>query len=323
MGAAGWLKHTLFNFAFDRKKHFMAKGISQDKASPFFDKLVFSKLKDALGGRVKVIVSGAAPLSAHVEEFLKVCMMCNVCQGYGLTETMAGSCIALPESMGANVGPPLAGVSIRLESVPDMNYDACAEPPRGEILINGDTVYSGYYKRDDLTKDVLESDGWFHTGDIGEITPEGYLKIIDRKKNIFKLAQGEYVAVEKVEATFKKFDLLEQIWVYGNSFESSLVAVAVPIEAKMMAWAKDNKVPGDFKEVCMSDDAKKYIIEELGKIGKGDGLKGFEMVKGVHIECEPFDVDKDLLTPTFKMKRPQLQKYYQKEIDAMYAAMKK
>ena len=82
-------------------------------------------------------------------------MMTKVCQGYGLTETMAGSCIAFPDSMGANVGPPLAGVKIRLESVPDMNYDAASTPPRGEILIGGDTVYKGYFKRDDLTKDVL------------------------------------------------------------------------------------------------------------------------------------------------------------------------
>ena len=202
---------------------------------------------------------------------------------------------------------------------------------------------------------AAEPSGWFHTGDIGEITPEGYLKIIDRKKNIFKLSQGEYVAVEKVENTFKKFDMLEQIWVYGNSFESSLVAVCVPVEAKLMAWAMEHKVQGDFKAVCGADavscrcrapcawcpdasplvriitdgrlpiptaQVKALMLEELSKVGKADGLKGFEMIKAVHVEPELFDVEKDLLTPTFKLKRPQLQKYYQKEIDAMYAAMK-
>ena len=131
------------------------------------------------------------------------------------------------------------------------------------------------------------------------------------------------MAVEKVEATFKKFDMLEQIWVYGNSFESSLVAVGVPIEAKLMAWAKHNKVEGDFKAVCADAKTKAMIVEELTKVGKEDGLKGFEQVRAVHVETEPFDVEKDLLTPTFKMKRPQLLKYYQKEIDALYAAMKK
>mmetsp|Transcript_21388 Transcript_21388/g.53882 ORF Transcript_21388/g.53882 Transcript_21388/m.53882 type:complete len:655 (+) Transcript_21388:111-2075(+) len=323
MKAAGFIKHSLFNFAFSRKKAFMAQGLKQDEASPFFDKLVFSKLKQALGGRVKLIISGAAPLSPHVMEFLQVCMMCTVTQGYGLTETMAGSTISVPGSKGANVGPPLPGVQIRLESVPDMNYDALADPPRGEILIGGDTVFSGYFKREDITKEVLESDGWFHTGDVGEIGKDGNLRIIDRVKNIFKLSQGEYVAVEKVEGELKKFEMLEQLWVYGNSFENCLVAVVVPVEAKMMAWAKSHHIKGDFKEVCATPQAKKMLLEGLTTTGKEAKLKGFEMVKDLLVETSPFDVEKGLLTPTFKMKRPQLQKHYQKEIDAMYAAMKK
>jgi long-chain acyl-CoA synthetase len=170
---------------------------------------------------------------------------------------------------------------------------------------------------------VAESDGWFRTGDIGEITQDGSLKIIDRVKNIFKLAQGEYVAVENVENELKKFDQLEQLWVYGNSFESCVVAVVVPVEAKLMAWAKQNNVKGDFHTVCASEQAKKMLLEGLTTTGREARLKGFEIVKNVHVEPAPFDVEKGLLTPTFKLKRPQLQKYYQKEIDAMYAALKK
>eukprot|EP00191_Tetraselmis_sp_GSL018_P008721 CAMPEP_0177602204 /NCGR_PEP_ID=MMETSP0419_2-20121207/14728_1 /TAXON_ID=582737 /ORGANISM="Tetraselmis sp., Strain GSL018" /LENGTH=629 /DNA_ID=CAMNT_0019095641 /DNA_START=249 /DNA_END=2135 /DNA_ORIENTATION=+ len=295
MKAAGWLKSTLFNFAFHRKLEFMRQGRPHEKASPFFDKLVFSKIKEALGGRVRLICSGAAPLSSHVEEFLKVCMMCHVVQGYGLTETMAGSCMSIPGRVGADVGLPLPGVKVRLESVPDMNYDALADPPRGEICIGGDTVFSGYYKREEMTKEVLEPDGWFHTGDIGEITKDGVLKIIDRKKNIFKLAQGEYVAAEKVEGLLKKFDFVEQIWVYGNSYETALVAIVVPMEDKVKQWAKSNKVEGDFAALCENEQVKKMMLDGLMETGKAAGLKGFEMVKALHLEPAAFDIERGLM----------------------------
>ncbi|KAG1367553.1 putative Long chain acyl-CoA synthetase 3 [Cocos nucifera] len=160
-------------------------------------------VKDGLGGRVRLILSGAAPLAIHVEEFLRVVTCAHVLQGYGLTETCAGTFVSLPNdlSMLGTVGPPVPNVDVRLESVPEMNYDALSEVPRGEICVRGNTLFSGYYKREDLTKEVM-IDGWFHTGDIGEWQPDGSMKIIDRKKNIFKLSQGEYVAVENLENVY-------------------------------------------------------------------------------------------------------------------------
>lgn len=122
----------------------------------------------------------------------------------GLTETCAGSFVARPHEMGmvGTVGPPLPVVDIRLESVPDMGYDAISPTnPCGEICIRGKCLFSGYYKREDLTREVMDED-WFHTGDIGEWQPDGSMKIIDRKKNIFKLSQGEYVSVEHLESIY-------------------------------------------------------------------------------------------------------------------------
>ena len=170
---------------------------------------------------------------------------------------------------------------------------------------------------------MLEPDGWLHTGDIGRWNPDGTLSIIDRKKNIFKLSQGEYVAVEKLENIFGKCGDFDAVWVYGNSFESTLVAVVCPNEDKLKKWAGDNGVSGDFAAICASDKAKAHILSLLTTTGKEGRLKGFEMVKAVHLEPEAWTPESELLTPTFKKKRPQLLKKYQAEVDAMYAAMKK
>ncbi|KAJ6943638.1 long chain acyl-CoA synthetase 4-like [Populus alba x Populus x berolinensis] len=200
VSTGGFLKKTLFNVAYSHKFSSMKKGLAHHQASPICDKIVFNKVRQGLGGKVRLILSGAAPLSNHVEAFLRVVSCAHVLQGYGLTETCAGTFVSLPNElpMLGTVGPPVPNVDVCLESVPEMGYDALSSTPRGEICIRGKTLFAGYYKREDLTEEVLK-DGWFHTGDIGEWQPDGSMKIIDRKKNIFKLSQGEYVAVENLE----------------------------------------------------------------------------------------------------------------------------
>jgi len=320
-----FLKRLLFNWGMSRKLYFLRSGKKYNEASPFFDRLVFSKVAARLGGKIKAIVSGGAPLSLHVEEFLRVTMCCPVTQGYGLTESSATSFIAPYETMDhiGTVGVPTVNTEFRLESVPEMNYDALdASEPKGEVLLRGPNMFTQYYKQQDKTDEVVEKDGWFHTGDIGVITTAGSLKLIDRKKNIFKLSQGEYVAVEKVEATYKKNLLVEQVWVYGNSFKSCLLAVVVPVEASIKSWAAANGVTGTVAEICANPKTKAYVLGELVATAKAEKLKGFEIVKAIHLEPSLFSIEADLLTPTFKLKRPQLQKKYQKEIDAMYAELK-
>jgi len=325
IAAAGGLKSWLFNFGFMNKLRNLKKGLPQNRASPLFDWLVFNKVKMGLGGRVRLVISGAAPLSGHVEEFLRVIMCSPVLQGYGLTETCAASFIQVPDviTMSGTVGPPLCNIDARLESVPELGYDALDKArPRGEICIRGKTVFAGYYKRDELTNEVMDKDGWFHTGDIGEWQPDGAMKIIDRKKNIFKLSHGEYVAVENLENIYNECPAVDSIWVYGNSLESTLVAVAVPNEPTLLEWAQTNGEEGDFATLCKNPKSQDFILSELHAMGKRKGVKGFEIIKGVHLEPQPFDLERDLATPTFKLKRPQLLKYYQKEIDALYSNIK-
>ncbi|KAK4490795.1 hypothetical protein RD792_001508 [Penstemon davidsonii] len=281
------------------------------------------RIKQGLGGNVRIILSGAAPLASHVEEFLRVVSCSVVLQGYGLTETCAGTFISIPDELNmlGTVGPPVPNVDVCLESVPEMGYDALSRTPRGEICIRGNVLFSGYYKREDLTKEVL-TDGWFHTGDIGEWQPNGSMKIIDRKKNIFKLSQGEYVAVENLENIYGIVSDIDSIWVYGNSFESFLIAIINPNQKAVEQWAEENGISVDFNALCENPKVKEHFLGELTKVAKEKKLKGFEFIKALHLDAVPFDMERDLITPTFKKKRPQLLKYYQGIIDNLYKSAK-
>ncbi|KAJ3701291.1 hypothetical protein LUZ61_004996 [Rhynchospora tenuis] len=317
--SAGVFLRNLFSIGYKYKKRNIFKGVKQEDAGSVFDKFVFSKIKKGLGGRVRIIFSGAAPLAKHVEEFMRVVTCSHVLQGYGLTETCAASMVSLPNdiSMLGMVGPPVPNIDVRLVSVPEMGYNALGTIPRGEICFRGESLFSGYYKRDDLTQEVLV-DGWFHTGDIGEWQPNGSMKIIDRKKNIFKLSQGEYVAVENLENIYGNLPEIDSIWVYGNSFESFLVAVINPNRQAIENWALSNGLTGNFEELCENPEVKKYILGLISSLAREKKLQGFEFIKAIHLDPVLFDMERDLLTPTYKKKRPQLLKYYRDVINGLY-----
>ena len=203
----------LFNQATGLKKWLITKGLdtkmenlkaSGTKTHSIFDTILFSKTKNLLGGQVRVIVTGSAPISGSVLDFLKVCFCCSVCEGYGLTETCGGSFITFPEDKETGiVGGPVHNVKIRLRDIPEMNYLSTDNPPRGEICFWGPGVMPGYFMNPEKTKECFV-DGWFLSGDVAVIQPNFSVKIIDRAKNIFKLSQGEYIAPEKLENIYVK-----------------------------------------------------------------------------------------------------------------------
>ncbi|CAI0406052.1 unnamed protein product [Linum tenue] len=301
------------------KLAWMNMGYKQKYSSPLADLLAFRKVKAKLGGRLRLIVSGGAPLSSEVEEFLRVTCCAFVVQGYGLTETCGPATLGFPDEMcmmGA-VGAPAVYNEIRLEEVPDMGYNPLGEPPCGEICVKGKTMFAGYYKNPQLTTESIQ-DGWFHTGDIGQILPNGVIKVIDRKKNLIKLSQGEYIALEHLENVFGITPIVDDIWVYGDSFKPMLVAVVVLHEENAMKWANANGYKGSFLEICCLEQLRQHVLLELKSTGERNKLRGFEYIKGVILEAKPFDIEKDLVTATLKKKRNKLLKYYQAEIDGLY-----
>ncbi|XP_074316000.1 long chain acyl-CoA synthetase 1-like [Silene latifolia] len=315
-------RRKIFDLLYQYKLFWMNLGFKHKNASPLSDLIAFRKVKNKLGGRVRLIVCGAAPWSKEIEEFLRVTCCCFVFQGYGLTETCGLSTHCMPDDMSmlGAVGVPSIYTELRLEEVPEMGYNPLSDPPRGEICVRGKSVFSGYYKNPQLTKESI-IDGWFHTGDIGEILPNGALKIIDRKKHLIKLSQGEYIALEYLEKIYAVSPIVEDIWVYGDSFKSMLVAVVVPNEDYSQKWADQNGYQGNFTQLCSRADLKTYVHSELKAAAERNKLRGFEYVKGVIIESQTFETIPDLMTPTMKKKRDRMLKHYQVAIDEMYSIL--
>jgi long-chain acyl-CoA synthetase len=230
-----------------------------------------------------------------------------------------------------HVGGPIGSVEIVLIDVPEMGYnskdtDHRGQPcqGRGEICVRGPNVFKGYYKDEEKTRETIDKEGWLHSGDIGLWRPDGTLQIIDRKKNLFKLSQGEYVAPEKVENIIMRSPLIGQCFVYGDSFKNSLVAIVVPDEDPVRQWAESND-PGSasasFPELCKNLALKESILNDIFKLSKENGLHGFETVKAIHIDSTPFSVENHLMTPTFKIKRQSVRDAYENEIRELYESI--
>ncbi|GMS93212.1 hypothetical protein PENTCL1PPCAC_15387, partial [Pristionchus entomophagus] len=315
---SGAIVKTLFHLAYNAKLSMLKRGIITN--STIWDKLVFGKLQGALGGRLKIMVTGSAPISDKVLETCRIAFGCTLLEGYGQTETAALAVATWPgDAEGGHCGGPVSSTLIKLSDVPEMNYFAAEG--RGEVCIKGPAVTKGYYKDAEKTAELFDEEGFLHTGDIGCIKDNGSLKIIDRKKHIFKLAQGEYVAPEKIEQIYTRAPPVQQVYVDGDSLERWLIAVVVPETEVLQEWdEKTNGKKRDIEELCRCAKAAEYVLSTLVKIGKENELNSIEQIKKVILEADPFSVENGLLTPTLKAKRLQLRLKYTDAMAAVYKA---
>ena len=221
--------------------------------------LVFSKVRKQLGlDRCAKMLCGSAPIAANVKDFLRVAIGAIFIEGYGLTETSAAATIVHPEDISNfHVGMPVLCAELKLQDVSEMGYSSKNMPPSGEVCVRGPCVFGGYYKLPDKTAEAFDAEGWFHTGDIGAWTSTGCLRIVDRKKNIFKLAQGEYVAAEKIEMALLRCPLVAQMFVYGDSLQSCLVGICVPDADEVATWASANGLAGKKAAYLLKSEATK------------------------------------------------------------------
>ncbi|NXO64845.1 ACSL5 ligase, partial [Phainopepla nitens] len=311
------VKQCLLKFAVFMKMAEIKQGIIRNDS--IWDKLVFKKVQENMGGRVRIMVTGAAPISPSVLTLLRAALGCQIFEGYGQTECSAGSTFSMPgDWTTGHVGAPLACNIIKLDDVEEMSYFSSNN--EGEVCIKGPNVFKGYLKDPEKTAEAIDKDGWLHTGDIGKWLPNGTLKIIDRKKNIFKLAQGEYIAPEKIENVYIGSAPVAQVFVHGESLRSFLIGIVVPDAEMLPEFAAKLGVKGSFEELCKNPAVKKAILDDMIRLGREAGLKSFEQVKDLYIHTELFSVENGLLTPTLKAKRGDLVKFFQKEIEALYSS---
>ncbi|KAJ2365060.1 medium-chain fatty acid-CoA ligase faa2 [Coemansia sp. RSA 2610] len=290
---------------------------------PFWDRVVCNKIRQFFGGNLQLLISGSAPIDGKVLNFLRVALATTVIEGYASTECNAAATVSMmDENTAGHVGIPYPAVDVRLRDVPEMNYLTTDKPcARGEILVRGKNVFVGYYRDEEKSKAAYDGE-WLITGDIGLIKSDGNLQIIDRRKNILKLSQGEYVAVENLETVYSRHKLVQNIFVHGDSLQSTLVAVVVPDPETFLPWARKitNQPRMSLEELCQSEQVVGALLVELRKLGRQSKLQGFEILAQVFCDPTPFDIESNgLLTSTFKLKRNIARDYYRQQIDDMYA----
>ncbi|KAJ5113227.1 Long-chain-fatty-acid--CoA ligase 1 [Penicillium angulare] len=283
------------------------------------DAVVFKKLKEATGGRLRILMNGGGPISKDTQKFLSMAIAPMI-GGYGLTETAAMG--ALNDPMAWNpeaLGDIPASIEVKLVDFPDAGYFTKNTPPQGEIFIRGGSVTSGYFDNEEETKSALTEDGWFMTGDIGEFDSHGHLSIIDRKKNLVKTQNGEYIALEKLESVYRSCPVVGNICVYAAEDQDKPIAIIVPVEAALKKIASENGVKGDTLETLVHDEKiQRLVLQQLQSSGRAGGLKGIEIVSGVVLSDEEWTPQNGFMTAAQKLQRKKIVNQYKSQVDKAY-----
>jgi long-chain acyl-CoA synthetase len=311
MGAAHGVKGKIFNWAFGVGRKTVPIRLAGDEPTGLLgaqyklaDKLVFSKIKERMGGRISFFISGSAALNREVQEWFYAAGL-KVLEGYGLTETSAASFVNDPRTPRfGTVGPPVPGTQVKIAD-------------DGEIFIKGPGVMSGYHNQPDMTAEVLSDDGWFSTGDIGELDEVGYLRITDRKKDLIKTSGGKYVAPQKVEGILKAAcPYLSQIVVHGEGRKYVTALIALDPEA-IQAWAAENGMAdGSYAELVGSKEVHDFIEGFVNNANKQ--LERWETIKKFEILPSELSIDDGEITPSLKIRRKAVEKKYQHMLNSLY-----
>ncbi|GAB3496270.1 AMP-dependent synthetase/ligase [Flexivirga lutea] len=310
MAGEGGAKAKLFDWASGNARKVAAARAAGDTVGPVLaaqhvvgDKIVLGKIRQRFGGRVRFFISGSAALNQDVARWFDAMGM-PILEGYGLTETSAASCVNRPDAnVVGTVGWPVPGTEVKIAD-------------DGEVLVKGPGVMQGYRGLEDVTAETLV-DGWFHTGDIGEVLPTGHLRITDRKKDLFKTSNGKYVAPSLIEATFKGICPYASQFVVegdGRKFVSALITLD---EESIVDWAAAHGMDGaDYRTIVSSDAAREMVQEYVDELNLG--LNRWEQIKKFIILPRDLTVEEGEITPSLKLKRTVVTRKFKDDLDGLY-----
>jgi long-chain acyl-CoA synthetase len=265
------------------------------------DRLVFRKIRERTGGRIRFFISGGAPLPRATAEFFAAVGLV-ILEGYGLTETSPVIAVNRPGRVRlGTVGELLPSVEVKIA-------------PDGEILTRGPHVMRGYFHKPDATRDAIDPEGWFHTGDIGVLDEAGYLRITDRKKDIIVLANGKNVAPQPIEAALKSSPYIQEIVLIGDK-QSTITALVVPAFDRLRAYAREHDLPSEPEALAQHPDVRRFLKAEIDR--HSGHLADFERIKRFSVLDREFSIDGGELTPTLKLKRRVIAEKYADEIAGM------
>jgi len=291
----------------------------------WYDKLVFSKIRKAFGGRIQAFVTGSAPMTKDLAEDIKILFSVPIMEGYGMTECCAAFTVShYRDFSNESVGGVIQALKLKLVDVPEMNYSSQTKldgeaSPTGEICMKGPSVFHGYFMNPEETKKAIDSEGWLHSGDVGRINPKDQgLKIIDRVKEIFKLSQGEYIAPSKLESMYSKSKFVTQIFVYGDSKHSFLIAIIVPNKVNLKTVANPSIQDGDEQALFNDKSVIDAIKKDFETIMKDNNLNGLERIQQFYLTSKEFTIDNGCLTPSLKLVRRKAADIFKQEIDNLY-----
>ena len=296
------------------------------------DNLVFKEVRQAVGGRVRFMLVGSAPIDGNLLNFLRCSLSVEIMEGYGQTENVAGVLLSNTcDPVTNHLGGPGWWTEIKLVDQPELGYtsknidkETGKSRPSGELCVRGTSLFQGYFRNPEKTSESIDKDGWLHSGDVAMIIPEygNAIRIVDRVKNIFKLQQGEYVSPEKIESVYESCKYIEQIFVYGNSLKNYLVCIVYPKVNDIINYFKNKGIndinTNNYMDYLEDNDLKNDIIKEMDKYGRINGLNGFELPKKIYLFKDRFSVENQILTPTMKIKRHIAKKIFEEQINKMY-----
>ncbi|RYP90014.1 hypothetical protein DL770_003859 [Monosporascus sp. CRB-9-2] len=315
VNSGGALTKKLFWGAYSLKSFMVSMGLP---GTGILDAIVFNKVRGMTGGRLRFLFNGGSGISEGTLMFVSL-VLAPMITGYGLTETCATGALGSPLQWTASaIGPAPPALEVKLVGLPDIGYSADTQPPQGEILLRGPPVAKEYYNNPEETASAFTPDGWFKTGDIGEIDANGHLKIIDRVKNLVKMLGGEYIALEKLEAIYRGSAYVNNIMVYGDSAHPRAIAVVSPNEKPLADLAKSLGVDGNAHSIHAHDKVRDAVLKDLVAVGKRAGLTGLEIISGVALVDDEWTPVNGLVTATQKVNRRALKEHYKQQIEETF-----